>query len=188
MVNLAPFKPGRSTGRLKSRSQRGGEAFAQEAGEVIADFATLFIGRVPETLAREHIMNVLERLDARRIREEFPTTSGGSVALVGQLSAWACRLLPGCDEANVSVEVATQLGTSVPGAHAWMVRPLLLTGGIPAEVGVRILEADAAAECARAGNADEMLKFYPEGISLFQGIRARARLAINKGCKTVKAR
>lgn len=76
----------------------------------------------------------------------------------------------------------------MPGAHAWMVRPLLLTGAIPGEVAVRILEADAAAECASAGNAEQMLKFYPEGISLFQGINARARAAINKGCKEVKRR
>lgn len=183
MVSLVPFKPGRSTGRLKSLSQRGGEAFSEETGEIIADYATLFIDRVPEPLVKEHIMNVLDRLDARKIRETFPTSSGAIIPIVGQLSAWACRLLPGCDEANVSIEVATRLGTSVPGAHAWMVRPLLLTGGVPAEVAVRILEADAFLECQSVGNADAMLKFYPEGLSLFQGVRARARSAINRGCK-----
>lgn len=182
MVNLAPFKPGRSTRRLKSRSQRGGEAFRDEVGTAVANFATLFIDRVPTQLVQEHIRTVLERLDAEEIKDSFES-SAASAPLLGQLSAWACRLFPGCDEVNVSVEVATRLGTSVPGAHAWMVRPLLLTGALPAEIAVRILEADAQAECASVGNADEMLKFYPEGVFLLSGVNARARAAINKGCK-----
>lgn len=183
MVQLAPFRPGGSTGRLKSRTQRGGEAFRDEVGTVITDFATLFIDRVPDPLVREHVMNVLERASTETIRTSFPTSSGGVAPLIGQLSHWACRLLPACDEVNVSVEVAARLGTSVPGAHAWMVRPLLLTGGIPAEVAIKILEADASAECGVAGNANEMLKFYPEGLSLSTGTNARARAAINRGCK-----
>lgn len=182
-MQLAPFKAGRTARRLKSRTQRGGEAFRNEVGIVVADFATLFIDRVPEALAMEHIRTTLELISTEEIRESFPTSSGGIAGLIGALSAWACRLLPGCDEVNVSVEVATRLGTSVPGAHAWMIRPLLLTGGIPAEVGLRILEADAQLECETEGDAADMLKFYPEGVSLFTGVNARARTAINRGCK-----
>lgn len=182
-MQLALFKPGRSARRLKSRTQRGGEAFRNEVGTVVADFATLFIDRVPPPLTNRHIRTVLELTSTEEIRDSFPTSSGGIAPLLGQLSAWVCRLMPACDEVNVSVEVATRLGTSIPGAHAWMIRPLLLTGGIPAEVGIRILEADARSECETAGDAGEMLKFYPEGVSLFTGINARARAAINRGCK-----
>lgn len=198
MVTLQPRKG------LPRRTQRGGVSFADEAGDLIADFASLFIDERVSSPAMRHLIKaaieafsdpVLEAFakkfnaqvgrDLRRSVKTAPEELVGKV--IAPISAFLCKLAPQCTAETISQEVANRKNTTVQGAHAWMLRPFALG---PSELSLRgtkaplaagalwLLELDAKFSCAEHGDADEMLRFYPTGAP-YPGARA----AINRGCK-----
>lgn len=169
---------------LPKRTQRGGKFFAGAAGKLVSDFATLFQDRIPADLAPEMLRTLLERLSPEAVDEAFqlvrPTSSLPS--LVVALSKFACRLLPACRAETVSEDVANRLGTTLQGAHAWMVRPLLFASPPANRLGLIILEKEAEVACRERGNAGEMLQWFPDtGILGVLSVTPISR--INKGCK-----
>jgi len=190
LVQLAPSKG------LQRRRQRGGVAFSEATfkltRDLISDFATLFIDRVPAELSREVMASLLERVAPDAVDEVFDGVSARSTAgvLITRLSKFACRVLPGCTEDTVSEEVARRLNTTTQGAHAWMLRPLLFASPITQRIAFSILESEGEIACRLEGNADEMLRWFPEepfGIALLtRPLTFEPRRRIEKGCKKVK--
>lgn len=181
---------------LVSRAQGGRSFTGGPPVGVVANYATLFIDRVPDELTEEHMKRVIEGLrgvGAEALARVSPAAS--SAASIGVLSRVACRLLPGCDEDTVSAEVAKRLGTTVEGAHAWMIRPFIVgqLGRISPtrNVGLRILAASAEAACAESGSAAELRRWYTSAPTVGSKVEQRllskqylrANRAINKGCK-----
>lgn len=195
MVTLSP------SAKFGKLGQRGGKAYQQEAGLLIADFATLFIDRTQSAAEEAHVVaRVLAGFDPAALREfelglspEFRRSIRRDVRtapqrLVGQviepISRYLCRMLPGCTADTISQEVANRKATTVQGAHAWMLRPFLLAGtGLttrraPLAAGaLYLLELDGKFSCAEHGNADEMLRFYPDSKQYPGAVRA-----IERGC------
>lgn len=204
MVLLEPRKRA-----LPRRTQRGGIAFIEEAGFLIADFATLFIdrtenradaARVVEAVIAAFGPTALSALEKairaqtlRAIRQSVATAPEAAVGrVIEPLSRFLCKILPGCDADTISEEVAKRKDTTVQGAHAWMLRPFLLG---KAEVTVRgakaplqagalwLLELDAKFSCAEHGDASEMLRWYP-----VSGQYPGAVKAIERGCAKAPGR
>lgn len=188
---------------LPRRTQRGGVAFIEEAGFLIADFATLFIDRTESAAAAAQVveavieafgpmaLTVLEKAFkaqiGRALRRSVATAPEELIGkVIEPLSRHLCKVLPGCTADTISEEVADRKDTTVQGAHAWMLRPFLLGR---AEVTVRgakaplqagalfLLELDAKFSCAEHGDAKEMLRWYPNS-----GQYPGAVAAIERGC------
>lgn len=187
---------------LPKRTQRGGKDFAEEAGFVISEVATLFIDRAGtggEQALLERVIAALspavldafgkqfERAVGKLLRQRVATAPEELIGqIIAPISRFLCKLSPGCTADTISEEVANRKGTTVNGAHAWMLRPFLLG---PSEVTLRgtkaplaagalyLLELDAKFSCAEHGDAEEMLRFYPIG-KPYPGARA----AIERGC------
>jgi len=193
---------------LPSRTQRGGrdlketDAFA----EVIADYATLFVDRVPDELASEALRAVLAAVgvpDSPLTRALTDAVSKailrdlkGKLAdklediirdrgpIITRLSSNLCRILPGCTAETVSAEVAKRKDTTIQGAHAWMVRPLLFLSPGTAAFATEVLRVEARGACLEHGTADSMRAFYQTTIlTTGKPLYADALDAINKGCK-----
>lgn len=193
----------RASKGLPKRTQRGGKAFRDEAGRLIADVATIFIDPPVTPLEIAHnIERVLEALSpelldvfskqfvkqvGRDIRRSIGSQVEGAVGdVIEPISRYLCKLAPQCTSDTISAEVAKRKGTTIQGAHAWMLThfllgdaPLQLRGGkAPLQAGsLWLLELDAKFSCIEHGDADEMLRFYPKGAP-YPG----ARDAIIKGC------
>ena len=194
--------------RLPSRTQRGGRSFKETDAyaEVIADYATLFIDRVPERLASEALVKVLEGfgvpdsaltrkltdLAARKILQQLKGKLSDKLEqmlkdrgpIITRFSQAMCRLLPGCTADTVSQEVADRKGTTIQGAHAWMVRPLLFISPGTATFGLEVLRIEAKYACLEHGTADSLRAFYQaEILTTGKPLYADALEAINKGCR-----
>lgn len=194
--------------RLPSRTQRGGRSFKETDAyaEVIADFATLFVERVPEKLATEALVKVLEGFgvpdsaltrtltdaaakkilrDLRgRLSDKLEQILRDRGPIITRFSQAMCRLLPGCSADTVSEEVANRKGTTIQGAHAWMVRPLLFISPGTATFGLEVLRIEARGACLEHGTADSLRQFYQtEILTTGKPLYADALDAINKGCK-----
>lgn len=199
MVQLQP-----STRTLPKRTQRGGIDFEEEAGFLIADFATLFIERTPlPPEAAKVVAAVIEAFGPRALRalekafkaqvgrafRQSVATAPESVvgAVIEPLSRFLCRILPGCSADTISQEVANRKGTTIQGAHAWMLRPFLVGKAelttlrptrAPLQAGALfLLELDAKFSCSEHGSADEMMRWYPNP-KQYPGAHA----AIERGC------
>lgn len=199
---------GARPGSLPKRTQRGGRDFKETDAyaEVIAEYATLFLDRVPEALAADAIRVVLEAFGvpdskvvekltdaaARNIIRAIKGKLGDKLEqiakdrgpIITKLSGTLCRIIPGCDSETVSAEVAKRLDTSIEGAHAWLVRPLLFSKGPVAEFALEVLRIEARSACLQRGTADDLRRFY-EGKALIGGapMFGDALRAINRGCK-----
>lgn len=196
MVALSPSSP------LRGRRGRPGRAFQDEAGIIFSDFGTLFIGNVPEPMQAPLTEAMIRGLSPAAIkafgktlgpgfrRELRRRASSAPEQVFGKLfkplSSFICKALPGCDAETVSEDVANKRNTTIQGAHAWMIRPLVLQGtGLTtrrapvAAAGLFLLQLDAKFSCIEHGNADEMFRFYPVDAP-YPG----ARKAIEKGCAT----
>ena len=194
--------------RLPSRTQRGGRSFKETDAyaEVIADFATLFLDRVPEKLASEALVKVLEGFGvpdseltrkltdaaARKILKSLRGKLSDKLEeivrdrgpIITRFSQTMCRLLPGCTADTVSEEIANRKGTTIQGAHAWMVRPLLFMSPGTATFGLEVLRIEARGACLEHGTADSLRAFYQtEILTTGKPLYADALEAINKGCR-----
>lgn len=195
------LEPRRRT--LPRRTQRGGVAFIEEAGFLIADFSTIFIDRTENRAAAAQVvqavieafgptaLTALEKAFRSQVGRAFranvltaPETLIGKV--IEPLSRYLCKILPGCDADTISEEVATRKGTTTQGAHAWMVRPFLLGNtqlslrgtAAPLQAGALfILELDAKFSCSEHGDAKEMLRWFPNPTQYPGAVEA-----INRGC------
>jgi len=202
---LAKSRGGR---RLPKRTQRGGRDFkdTDAYAEVISEYATLFLDRVPEALASEAIRTILEAFGvpdsplikrltdaaAANILEKLRGRLGDKVEqivrdrgpIITKLSGDLCRLLPGCNSETVSAEVAKRLDTTIQGAHAWLVRPLLFSPGPATNFALEVLRIEARFACLEHGSASSLRRFY-EGKALVTGkpMFGDALDAINRGCK-----
>lgn len=203
MVQLQP-----RSRTLPKRTQRGGIAFSEEAGFLIADFATLFIERTPLPAEAAKVvaavieafgplaLTALEKAFRAQVGRAFrKSVATAPEALVGKviepLSRHLCKILPGCTADTISQEVANRKDTTVQGAHAWMLRPFLLSGAeltslrpsrAPLQAGALfLLELDAKFSCAQHGDAKEMLRWFPNS-SQYPGAIA----AIERGCEKGK--
>lgn len=194
--------------RLPKRTQRGGRDFkdTDAYAEIISEYATLFLDRVPEALASEAIRTVLEAFGvpdsplrqkltdaaARNILKAIRAKLGDKVEqlvrdrgpIITKLSGEICRILPGCDSETVSAEVAKRLDTTIEGAHAWLVRPLLFSPGPLTNFALEVLRIEARSACIQRATADDLRRFY-KGKALLTGapMFGDALDAINSGCK-----
>lgn len=200
--------PATRAGTLPSRTQRGGKSLRETDAflEVVADFATLFIDRVPEKLASQALRAVLVELgvpDSPLVRALTDRTAKlilrdlkGRLAdkiediirdrgpIITRLSSQLCRILPGCDAETVSAEIAERKNTTIEGAHAWLVRPLLFISPSTAAFANEVLRIEARASCLNHGTADAMrVWFRAEILTTGKPLYADALEAINKGCK-----
>ncbi len=205
LVQLRPAKG------LPKRSQRGGKDFTVEDAytEVVSEYATLFLDRVPEAAAAEAVRRVLAvfgvpdneltrmlsdavtRRILRDIRGSLPKSVEELVKrtapLITRLSQTICRIIPGCTADTVSQEVADRKGTTIQGAHAWMVRPIIMTGSPkspPVIFAMEVLRVEAAFACRQHGTANSLREFYT-GREVLTGepMFGDALRAINRGCK-----
>ena len=194
-------------GRLPPRTQRGGRDFKETDAyaEVIADYATLFIDEVPEKLVAGVLRDIIgafgvpdsplnrKLTDAfskailRDLKEKLGDKLGTIIRdrgpIITRLSEQLCRLLPGCNSDTVSAEVAKRKGTTIQGAHAWMVRPLLFIRGGPATFALEVLRVEARFSCIQHGDANEMRRFF-QTEALLTGAPSfgDALRAIDRGC------
>ncbi len=193
---------------LPSRTQRGGRDLKETDAyaEVISDFSTLFVDRVPDALAAEAMRAVLAnfgvpdspltraltdaaaKLILRKLRgklaDKVEQLNRDRGPIITRLSGQLCRLLPGCDEATVSEEVAKRKGTTIQGAHAWMVRPLLFISPGTATFANEVLRIEARSACLEHGTADSLRAFFQtEILTTGKPLYDDALTAINKGCK-----
>lgn len=173
---------------------------------MIADFATIFIDRVPEALASQALRAVLAEVGVPdspltraltdRAAKAILRDLKGKLAdkledilrdrgpIITRLSSQLCRLLPGCNAETVSAEIADRKGTTIEGAHAWLVRPLLFFSPGTAAFAVEVLRIEARASCLNHGTADEMRRwFQTEILTTGKPLYKDALDAINKGCK-----
>ena len=201
----------RRKGTLGPRTQRGGRAFveADEWAHVVSEYATLFLDRVPEAMAQQLLQEVITQFGApdseltrrltdatakaimRKIRGSLPKTVEELVAkagpLITRLSQVLVRTIPGATEETVSAEVAKRLDTTIQGAHAWMVRPILAGQGSktgPGRFALEVLRVEAAYACREHGTADSLRVWYRRK-ALLTGAPSYgdALAAINKGCR-----
>ena len=193
--------------RLPKRAQRGGTAFSETAGQLIAEFSTLFIERTPLPKEAAQVvaavieafgptaLSALEKAFLAQIkRGALRSVANAPESMIGKviepLSRHLCKVLPGCDSDTISAEVAKRKETTVHGAHAWMLRPFLLGDAALGLRGARaplqagalfLLELDARFSCRDLGDADEMIRWFPADKD-YPGALA----AINKGCRKGK--
>lgn len=173
---------------------------------IISEYATLFIDRVPEALVSEAIRVVIEAFGvpdsplltrltdatAKNILKAIRSKLGDKVEdlvrdrgpIITKLSGDLCRILPGCNSETVSAEVAKRLDTTVEGAHAWLVRPLLFSPGPATNFALEVLRIEARSACIQRGTADDLRQFY-RGTAFLTGapVFGDALDAINRGCK-----
>lgn len=194
--------------RLPKRTQRGGREFnvTDAHAEIISEYATLFIDRVPEALVSEAIRVVIEAFGvpdsplltrltdatAKNILKAIRSRLGDKVEelvrdrapIITKLSGDLCRILPGCNSETVSAEVAKRLDTTIEGAHAWLVRPLLFSPGPATNFALEVLRIEARSACLQRGTADDLRQFY-RGTAFLTGapMFGDALDAINRGCK-----
>lgn len=76
------------------------------------------------------------------------------------ISRFLCRILPGCNEDTVSAEVARRLGTTLQGAHAFMLAPLITLDPVSYRA-VILTEAKFALAQRGSEGIDAMLRFMP---------------------------
>lgn len=176
---------------------------------IIADYATLFLDKVPEAGAQAAVQRVLEAFglpdnpvtrelsDAvakallRRLRKQLPQDVASLIVEIGplitKLSQTLARVIPGVTADTISQEIANRKGTTIQGAHAWMVRPIFLTNSPtspPVRFALEVLRVEAAFACHEHGTADSLRVFY-KGRALLTGapMFGDALRAIDKGCR-----
>ena len=175
----------------------------------MSDYATLFIDRIPQEMVSQLLNEVITQFGApdseltrrltdatakaiiRQVRGALPKTTEALVAKAGpiitRLSQVLVRTIPGATEETVSAEVAKRLDTTIQGAHAWMVRPILAGQGSktgPGRFALEVLRVEAAYACREHGTADSLRVWYQRK-ALVTGAPSYgdALAAINKGCR-----
>lgn len=107
-------------------------------------------------------VNDLPRKFSGRIRKVRNPREGLAAVSEYLCGVWeSVGAFGGCDQETISGEVAQRKGTTVQGAHAWMVRFIALhpAGGIPTRL---VLRSEARNACREQGAAgiDEMARWY----------------------------
>lgn len=202
MVQLSP-----SSG-LPRRTQRGGVSFVEGDAftEIISDYATLFLDRVPQELSAQAIRVVIEAFGvpdnpvtraltdavSREILRRLRTRLGDTLEkilrdrgpIITKMSQTLCRVLPGCNADTVSQEVADRKNTTLQGAHAWMVRPLLFQKGPVREFALEVLRVEARSACLEHGTADSLRAFFQaQALLVSRPQDGGALKAIDRGCR-----
>lgn len=155
---------------LPKRTQRGGKDFDRPL-EFINEYALLFIDEAAPEQANQVAAELARKInrmpdDIRdlpaRINRLTPIGK-----IIGPISEFLCRtwqasgIAGGCTETTISAEIAKRKNTTVQGAHAWMIRPLLFGPPLAQRAANFVLETEAEFACQERGpdGINEMIRF-----------------------------